>query len=246
MIDLHFHCLPGIDDGPDDWDESVALCRAAAAQGTTTIIATPHVLRGPWVNDDPELRDALIAELNALLGGTPEILPGCEYFLSADAVELVERGRWSPLTGLNRTGYLLVELPSGEVPPHTGALFHELALLGVTPVLAHPERNRPLSEAPDRLEELIERGARVQLTAGSFLGDFGPAASEASEEMLRRGLVHLVASDAHSLDRRPPRLAAARRHVQKTLGEAAASGLFEDNPRAVLLSQPLPWKGAGE
>lgn len=246
MIDLHFHCLPGIDDGPEDWDESVALCRAAAAEGTTMIVATPHVLRGPWVNDDPELRDALVLELNNLLGGVPEILAGCEYFLSADAVELVERGRWSPLTGLNRTGYLLLELPSGEIPGHTGALFHELTLLGVTPVLAHPERNRPLSEDPERLEELVERGARVQVTAGSLLGDFGPAAAEAAREMFRRGLVHLVASDAHSVDRRPPRLAAARRHVLETWGEKAELGLFVDNPRAVILSEPLPFAASPE
>ncbi len=246
VIDLHFHCLPGIDDGPDDWESSVALCRAAAAQGTTTIVATPHVLRGPWINEDPELRDALVLELNALLDGRPEILPGCEYFLSAEAVELVERGRWSPLTGLNRTGYLLVELPSGEIPSYTGALFHELTLLGVTPVLAHPERNRALSDDSDELEELIERGARVQLTAGSLLGDFGPPAAEASQEFLRRGLVHLVASDAHSLDRRPPRLAAARRHIRDAWGADAEVGLFEENPRAVLLSERLPWAGPRE
>ena len=60
MIDLHFHCLPGIDDGPDSWDEAVALCRQAAAEGTTSIVATPHVLRDGWLNEDPRERDELI------------------------------------------------------------------------------------------------------------------------------------------------------------------------------------------
>ena len=142
MIDLHFHCLPDVDDGPEDWDQAVALCRAAAAEGTKILIATPHVLRDPWLNDDPAVRDRLILKLNALLEGTPSVLAGCEYYFSSDAVQLLERGKSSPLTGLNRTKYLLIEFPSGAIPAGAGAVFHELSLLGVTPVIAHPERHR--------------------------------------------------------------------------------------------------------
>jgi protein-tyrosine phosphatase len=244
VIDLHFHCLPGIDDGPEDWEDAVELCRAAASEGTDTIVATPHVLRGAWVNADPDARDALILRLNTMLEGAPAILPGCEYFLSSDAVELVERGRWSPLTGLNRTRYLLLELPAGEIPSNTAGIFHELSLLGITPVVAHPERNRFLSDEPSKLEDLVARGALTQLTAGSLLGDFGDRPVEACEEFFRRGLVHLVASDAHSVDLRPPRLAAARQHVLANWGRQAEQGLFETNPRALLLSEPLPWTAA--
>src|SRR6266567_2153895 len=188
MIEVHFHCLPGIDDGPEEWDEAVALCRAAASEGTIAIMATPHVLRGRWVNDNPNSRDALIIKLNAMLGGTPAILSGCEYLLSSDAVELVERGKWSPLTTLNRGRYLLVEFPPGEELPGTGNLFHELLLLGVTPVVAHPERSRLFAKEPGKLEDLIDRGACVQITAGSLLGDFGVGPLAASVEFLLRGL----------------------------------------------------------
>lgn len=243
MIDLHFHCLPDIDDGPTSWDQAVALCRAAAEEGTTTLVATPHVLRHPWLNEDPAVRDRLILRLNALLEGKPSVLAGCEYFFSSDAVELVERGQWSPLTCLNRTRYLLLELPSGATPPGTEAIFHELSLLGVTPVIAHPERNRFFAAAPNRLEELVRRGAVVQITAGSLLGDFGLDCLIACEEFYRRGLVHLIASDAHSIDRRPPRLAAACRYVRRNWGKQAEAGLFGANPRAVLESEPLPWVG---
>lgn len=245
MIDVHFHCLPGIDDGPEDWPEAVALCRAAASEGTTTIVATPHVLRGRWVNGDPETRDGLVLKLNSLLGGTPAVLSGCEYFFSSDAVELVEQGNLGPLTTLNRGRYLLIEFPSGEVLPGARSIFHELSVLGVTPVVAHPERNRLFAEDPRRLEDLIERGAVSQVTAGSVLGDFGAEALAASAEFLRRGLVHLIASDAHSLDSRPPRLAAARARVRSEWGAAVELGIFESNPRALLRSEPLPWTGSG-
>jgi len=244
MIDAHFHCLPGIDDGPRDWKEAVALCRAAAAQGTTSVIATPHVLRDRWLNEDPAVRDRLILKLNALLAGKPSVLAGCEYYLSSDAIEQVERGRSGPLTGLNRSRYLLLEFPAGLVPRRTEAIFHELSLLEVTPVIAHPERSRFLAEDPSRLEDLVARGAVVQITAGSLLGDFGEGPREACEEFFRRGLVHLVASDAHSLDRRPPRLSAARDRVRRNWGAEAETGLFESNPKALIGSAVLPWAGS--
>ena len=243
MIDLHFHCLPGIDDGPVSWEQAVALCRAAAAEGTTTLVATPHVLRGTWVNDEPGVRDRLILRLNALLAGRPSVLAGCEYFFSSDAVELLERGRGGPLTGLNRSRYLLLEFPPGELPPATESIFHELSLLDVTPVIAHPERNRAFAGDPEKLERLVARGAAVQITAGSLLGEFGPGPSAACDEFQRRGLVHLVASDAHSVTARPPRLADSRRWVRREWGVDAEVGLFESNPQAVLRSEALPWEG---
>lgn len=243
MIDPHFHCLPGIDDGPRTWDEAAALCRAAAAEGTKTVIATPHVLRGNWINDDPDVREDLVARLNALLDGTPSVVAGCEYFFSTDVVQLVERGRWSPLTRLHDSRYLLVEFPASDVPVGAEAVFHELSLLDVTPVIAHPERNAVLGREPDRLARLVSRGAVAQVTAGSLLGDFGRAAKVSCDEFFQRRLVHLVGSDAHSLDRRPPRLAEARAYVLREWGPAAEKGLFESNPEALIRSDALPWPG---
>jgi protein-tyrosine phosphatase len=242
MIDVHFHCLPGIDDGPGTWEEATALCRAAASTGTRTLVATPHVLRGDWINDDPGVRDGLLLRLNTLLGGNPSVLAGCEYYFSTDVLQLVERGRWSPLTRLNRTRYLLLEFPPRDVPASAESAFHELGLLDVTPVIAHPERNAAFAEDPDRLERLVSRGGVVQLTAASLLGDFGQTARLACADFYRRGLVHLVGSDAHSLDRRPPRLAEARALVLREWGQEAEAGLFEENPQALLTSQPLPWR----
>ncbi|MGH9365907.1 MAG: tyrosine-protein phosphatase, partial [Thermoanaerobaculia bacterium] len=171
MIDVHCHCLPGIDDGPEDWEDAVALCRAVLADGATTVVATPHVLRNGWQNDDPAARDELILKLNTLLGGQPAILAGCEYFFSSDAVELLERGSAGPLTRLNRTRYLLLEFAPGLVPASAEAAFHEFSLLNVTPVVAHPERNLVFARNPERLAELVARGALAQVTAGSLLGD---------------------------------------------------------------------------
>src|SRR5262249_11859399 len=155
-----------------------------------------------------------------------------------------ERGRWGPLTYLNRSRYLLLEFPPGEMPGTAEAIFHEFSLLDVIPVIAHPERNRIFARNPEKLEALVKRGGLVQVTAGSLLGDFGTGPFAACCEFFRRGLVHLVASDAHSLEHRPPRLAAAREKVRRDWGKKAEAGIFDSNPRALLRSEPLPWTGS--
>jgi protein-tyrosine phosphatase len=226
LIDIHFHCLPGIDDGPPNWDEAVALCRAAESDGVDTIIATPHVLRDSWLNEDQNERDQLILELNARLGGHPAVLPGCEYFYSADAVELWQLGPLGPLTALNRSSFLLIEFPATQIPATAEAVFHELSVLGVTPVIAHPERNLVFAEQPGRLARFVEIGATAQVTAGSILGDFGKRVQATCNEFFDRGLVHFVASDAHSVQRRPPRMGPAREIVRQQWGNDAEGAVF--------------------
>lgn len=229
MIDLHFHCLPFIDDGPGAWDEAVALVQRAAGEGTTAVVATPHVLRDPWLNPDPAAREELRAELERRSGMT--ILPGCEYWFGRDAVELWEEGRTLTLLGSGR--HLLMEFPASSVPKEAEAVIHELVLVGVSPLIAHPERNLELARNPARLQRLVEMGASTQVTAGALLGEFGTWPHEAALRFHELGLITLVASDAHDLARRPPRLRAAREWVTQEWGEEEAERLFEVNPRTV-------------
>jgi protein-tyrosine phosphatase len=231
MIDLHFHCLPGIDDGPRTWDEAVALCRAAADEGVETIVATPHVLREPWINDDPKVLDRLVFELNTRLGGHPRILAGCEVLFCSDLVELWERR--GPLTGINRGPHVLVEFPATSVPRSAEAVVHEMSMLGATFVIAHPERNLVFASDPTRLERLVQLGAMTQVTAASLLGEFGRAFEQSACEFMERDLVHAVASDAHSTTARPPRLAAARQLVRARWGAEVEERLFVANPAAI-------------
>lgn len=246
MIDIHFHCLPGIDDGPGNWDDAVALCRAANAKGIDTIVATPHVLRDSWLNEDSDERDSLVRELNHRLNHRPRVLAGCEYYFSADAVELWSQGPRGPLTALNRSSYLLVEFPATRIPEQAEAVFHELAVLHVKPVIAHPERNLVFAENPGRLERFVQLGAAVQITAASLTGGFGKAAEAASNTFIARGLASLVASDAHSLDRRPPLLAEARARVATAWGSDVEIALFETNPSALIANEPLVFVNGDE
>ena len=219
----------------------MALCRAAAMEGTTHVVATPHVLRDPWLNESREERSALVAELNQRLDGAPIVLPGCEYYFASNAVDLWEMGDDSPLVGLNGSGYLLVEFPARELPRSARAVIHELIVAGVTPVIAHPERNLALASNLQDLDQLVALGARTQITAASVAGDFGAGPLAAAERIIDAGLAHVIASDAHSLNRRPPALLKARQRVAARWGEELARTLFDVNPAvftSVAVEQP--------
>lgn len=239
MIDIHHHCLPDVDDGPREWDEAVAMCRAAAEEGIETIVATPHVLRGRWKPFGiPELEER-IAELRRRVGESPRLLLGSEYFFAHDVVEVLGAG--NAIVPLAGSRYVLVELAANSVPPLIEQPLYRMQLEGWVPVLAHPERNLVFQTKPDALAELLDHGVKTQLTAGSLTGEFGPAARKASETFLRRNLVHFVATDAHNMSKRTPRVRAAQAVLEELAGSEAADALLVKNPRAVVENRALEW-----
>lgn len=239
MIDIHHHCLPDVDDGPREWDEAVDLCRAAADEGIHTIIATPHVLRGRWKPFTiPEL-ESRIAELRRRVGDQPRLLLGSEYFFGHDIVEvLAARNAVVPLAG---SRYVLIELASNSVPPLFEQPLFRMQLEGWIPIIAHPERNRVLQQHPEMMASLLGHGARMQVTAGSLLGDFGHEARRAAERFLQCRLVHFIATDAHNLTKRKPRVREARTAMEQLVGADVTDALLRRNPLAVVENRPLDY-----
>jgi protein-tyrosine phosphatase len=239
MIDIHHHCLPDVDDGPREWDEAVAMCRMAADEGVTTIVATPHVLRGRWRAFPPKELASRLEDLQHRVAGIIDLRLGSEYFFAHDMVEVLISGRSIvPLAG---SQYVLIELAANSVPPMLEQPLYRAQLEGWTPILAHPERNIVLQRRPELLEELIGHGVKTQLTAGSLLGDFGPEARRASETFLDRRMIHFLATDAHNTSKRPPHVRAATELLQQRYGEHVATALTIENPRAVLENRALPY-----
>lgn len=239
MIDIHHHCIPGVDDGPRDLAQAVELCLAAAADGITTIIATPHVLRGAWQNRSRDLLETSLAALRNEVGDRVELVLGSEYFFDFDMVEvLTTENAIVPLAG---SRYVLVEFDAHSVPPLVDAPFYRAQLAGWIPIVAHPERNTVFQAKPSLLRLLVSRGARMQVTAGSLLGDFGDDARKCAARWIGEGLVHFVATDAHNVKRRPPRLSAARAVLRQIAGDEVADALVLENPRAVLERRQLAW-----
>ena len=239
MIDLHTHILPGLDDGPACAAEALALCRLAAEDGATVLVATPHMNDGIYhVRPDDVLRG--VRELQAQLdaGGPPlTILPGADVRADGDLPDLVRGGELLTVAGGGK--YLMVELSPDVIPPRLAETFFALQLMGVTPIITHPERNAEVQERPGSLDALVRAGNLVQITAASFTGGFGERALRCAKRLLERRLVHLVASDAHSAERRPPGLSRARAAVAAAVGDAEAAQIFDLWPRQIIAGAPV-------
>ena len=236
MIDIHCHSLPGVDDGAKTLEIAIAMCRMAAADGITHLVATPH--SNYKYGYDRETNLAKLAELEAAVGPTIKLLLGCDFNLSFDNIQrLTQNGRDFTING---TTYLLVEFPEFFIPEQMDNVLYEIEVSGLTPILTHPERNPVFQRKADLLDHWVSRGYLAQVTAKSLTGGFGSKAQRLSERWLSQNLIHFFATDAHDLSYRPPVLSACYQKVSELKGRKTADLLLIQNPRAVIDGQPLP------
>lgn len=241
MIDLHTHVLPEVDDGARSLRESVEIARSMAADGVEKAAVTPHVR-----DDYPTSAGAMEAGLARLRraladdGIALELLPGGEIDLHAlTRLSPDERARFG-LGGNPRL--LLLEFPYYGWPLELADTVFRLRVDGITTVLAHPERNPDVQEAPGRLEPLVRAGAIVQLTAASVDGRLGQRPRATSKRLLELRLAHLIASDAHAPEVRGAGLSAA---AAAAGDEALGRWLTRDVPAALVAGEALPDRPEG-
>ena len=233
MIDLHCHILPGIDDGPSTMVEALAMCRGAVADGIRTIVATPHYNPGCFIWSAAEQQSALTALQNEIDSASLPLtlLAGAEMAFVPDLAALVKND--SHLT-INRSNYFLLEFRPQAVPATIEQYLNSMIVSGFVPIIAHPERNPWFTHRHDVLTALVRRGALLQITAASLLGEFGTAVRTFCQQLLRNNLVHIIASDAHNSADRPALLSAAVRCAAEQIGEERATALVSANPLAVI------------
>ena len=237
MYDLHAHILPGVDDGPSTMEDSIAIARIAASNGTRVILATPHRKDVTELSSVQHIRD-LTAELQRRIRaeGIPlSVVLGMENHIDAALPEDAASGR--ALT-MNGSRYILVEMPFfGTISEHE---YVEDALLGLqmqglTPVFAHPERIEAFQKQPVLLERYIGMGMLSQLTRGSLLGHWGEEVRQFSFDLLHSGMAHILSSDTHSPHPpRTPELGEALEITSQIVGCQKAKAMVIDTPRAIL------------
>jgi len=237
VVDIHSHILPEVDDGPKSWEVSVAICRAAAADGITHMIATPHA--NDRYHYDREFLKGQVAELQQRVGDGLKIGLGCDFHLSYDNIQdaLAHPTRYV----IDQTRYLLVEFSNYSVPHQATDSLLKFGDLGLTPIITHPERNPILRENLQRVVEWAEQGCVVQMTGSALTGFWGERTRRAAHWLLERQAVHVLATDAHDMEKRVPILSTARDAAAKLCGEEVAEALVESNPQAVVNNQPLPY-----
>ncbi|MGI6083214.1 MAG: tyrosine-protein phosphatase [Limnochordia bacterium] len=240
MIDLHAHLLPGIDDGPDSWQDALRMLRIAQDDGIDTIVATSHQEDQAGYNNSNSSLIQLADELQRRVsqsGLSVRILPGAEVMATPDLIERLERG--TALTLGNQGRYLLLEFPKAEVPRYAGQLIFDLQVRGITPVIAHPERNAVFAERPEELIPLAEAGVLLQLTAASLSSRASLPTRFAAVLLLTHNMAHILASDAHSVERRPPVLARYVSRLIPIVGKERAFSLVRDVPERIVRNESV-------
>ena len=234
MIDIHAHILPCIDDGPDNLDKALEIAWKACKTGTKIMVATPHTLNGLYRND----RDKILCEVENFKKALKnsdiplDILPGADIALTPELLPCLESGKLMTINDGGR--YLLAELPPYYLPEKIHEIIFGLKTRGITPVITHPERDGIIMKDPEILSGFIERGCLVQITAMSLTGGFGNKIRAFSAGLVKAGMIHIIASDCHSTDMRPPSLEPALDAAAGLVGFAEAMKMVEAIPQALI------------
>jgi protein-tyrosine phosphatase len=236
MIDLHCHLLPGVDDGARNMQQSLSLARQAVADGISHSVVTPHIHAGRYSNTRSSLEpvfDNFVAELakaeiNLQLSLGGEVRLGIEILPLLDANEI-------PMLG-QMDGYqvMLLEFPHSCILPGADKLVDLLLKKNIRPLIAHPERNKDVMRSLDKIYPFVRAGCLLQLTSGSLCGNFGKVAQQRAKEMLEKGWVSVLASDAHNEKHRPPTLSDGRVVAEKLVGKREADALVWSMPQRIL------------
>jgi protein-tyrosine phosphatase len=237
MIDLHCHILPGIDDGAQTIEDSLAMAEDAIRDGIKCVVATPHA-SNEYRFDYAKVR-AAGEELQSRLGERLRIATGCDFHLNPENLLALKKD--AAQFCINQKDYLLVEFNEFSIPPAMDQTLHELHLKGLRPIITHPERNGILRSQPERLQSWVRLGCYAQVTAGSLSGVFGPGARADSWTWIDQGLVHFVSSDGHNTARRPVKLRFAYDAIASERGKDVAEALLVENPRAAFEGKALPY-----
>lgn len=235
MVDLHIHILPGVDDGAQDYEESIGMAELIVECGIRTICATPHANQmGRYENfytaDFARRYDRLQEMLNSY--GLPvKILEGQEIMASEDLVPKILDGK---LISLNKSQYYLIEFPFGAGPDWISARLEEILKIGATPLIAHVERYHCVQYDPGYVYDWIQMGCATQMNKGSILGRFGQRVQQACIPLLNYELIHCMASDAHGPIRRTPWMQEAYEFISRHFDVDYAEQLFSENPARIL------------
>lgn len=213
------------------------MCRVATADGITHMVATPHA--NDRYHYDREYLQGLLTRLQELVGDSLKLSLGCDFHLSYDNLQdaLAHPTRYV----IGNTHYLLVEFSNYSIPQNTSESFLKLGDRGITPIITHPERNPILRENLQRVLEWAEQGCVIQVTGSALTGFWGERTRNAATWLLERQAVHVLATDAHDLEKRVAVLSTARDAAAEICGQEIAKALVEANPRAIINDHLLPY-----
>lgn len=239
MIDIHTHILPSVDDGAKSLDEALEMLSIAMKGKTEAIILTPHCNFPKRYNnyDDEFFKQRFkLFKQKAAAYFPIDLFLGMEVYATDNVAALIKRGK---IITLNRSRYLLIEFPFSCHPRWAAKILSSVSKLGITPIIAHPERYPFIWEQPNILYDWVNCGSLVQMNRSSLFGSFGQNAKDLALQLLSHHLVHFVASDCHSASVRTPFLPNAYNLISDLYSDEYAHTLLHGNPQKVIADKPI-------
>lgn len=233
IADIHCHILPYVDDGAEQKEESRKLLRMQYEQGVRTVCCTPHLRKGMFETPDEEIQEQFerFRERAGALRKRMRFYLSREYFCDSSFISRLERDEVLPL-GDSR--FLLTEMSSRYSEKEIFDYVNIILKCGYRPLIAHVERYPSMTKSVLQIQELVDMGALIQVNAGSILAREGIKQAAWCKKLLKEGLVHVVASDSHDSESRPPEMDKAADYLQKKFGEEYARELLRINPLTIL------------
>ena len=226
MIDIHSHIVFDVDDGPKSIEESKNLLREAYSQGVRTIVSTSHRRKGMFETPEEKIATNFlkVREMAKEVADDLTIAYGAEIYYTSDVVEKLEK---KLIPTLNDSRYALIEFSMNT--PYRD--MHK----GLSNILM-------LGNNEKHVQELIDMGCYTQVNSSHVLkpklfGETYKFMKKRAQYFLERDLVHVIASDMHNLDHRPPHMEEAYDIIAKKYGENKAKELFKENPRKIIMDQ---------
>lgn len=237
IFDIHCHILPGVDDGARNEGSTERMLRIACEEGIDYIVATPHFAYGQERDTFEELKKKYwnVRDEWKSMGPKKELFLGNEVFYSEGIVDSLDSRM--ALT-MNGTKYVLVEFGVDAGPEYVQKAIQKLRYAGYYPIIAHVERYEKL-KSQKVLTKLIEMGAYLQVNAKTLCGEYGFWEKHRMMNMMKKELIHFVATDAHDSRSRAPKLKECMKLLEKELGEEKVRKIFQENPTRMLKGEEL-------
>lgn len=234
LVDLHCHVIPYVDDGAVNEEEASAILRLQAEQGVKVICCTPHLRKGMFETPDDEIIRQFRALKQRAKADGQEIIFALSREYHADAL-FEEKLEKKEIICMGAGRYILTEFSHAHSYRQIQGTIDLITASGYRPLIAHIERYPALMGDEDRVIELREMGARIQVNAGSVLGRGSSKEQAWTKKLLKYRLADVIASDAHGTDFRPPELLKCAEYIEKKYGETYADRLFHTNPLKILM-----------
>ncbi|MDQ6970765.1 MAG: CpsB/CapC family capsule biosynthesis tyrosine phosphatase [Mariprofundus sp.] len=236
MIDIHCHLLPGIDDGAKDMPQALDLAAHAVAHGITHMVLTPHIQPGMYNNDHQSIQQVFELFRQAVQAQDIDLqlAMAAEVRICPEILPMIAAGEIPLFVSADGKKTILLEFPHSHLLPGSDNMIAWLRKQGIDCLIAHPERNKEVMGNIDKLLPFLNMGCKLQVTAASVAGSFGEQSRLVALDLLERGWVSVLASDAHSLRRRPPELEAGRKAAEAVIGLKSANDLVVAEPQAIV------------